>query len=167
MAQWWNIHKTDIERVRNSNCSIIMFTNSVKEKLTLWSARLSFWWWDRPWKLSHFITKHNGKLVLSLIDDKSRKVPLMIILCNKLSEFLSLNWAPRILMGFEQHVSDNLSNKLILFLKYESKSNQTIKYPCSQKKIMTFQRKIEHTSLEIPNWEKSSTLFAILQVLLW
>jgi hypothetical protein len=47
----------------------------------------------------------------------------MIILGNNLRELFSLNRAPRVLMGFEKHVTDYFSNKLILFLKIKIKSN--------------------------------------------
>lgn len=76
-----------------------------------------------PLKLPHFIAKYKGKLLLSLIDHKGRKVTLMIVLRNKLSEFLSLNGAPRILMGFEKHVPNQFPNKLIFFLKKKSNKN--------------------------------------------
>lgn len=86
---------------------------------------LSFGRRERPLKLSHLIAKHDGKLIFSFIDNESRKATLMIVLCDQLSEFFSLNWAPGIVMGFEKHVADYFSNKFILLLKTANQSPKT------------------------------------------
>lgn len=69
-------------------------------------------------KLPHFVAENGSELVSGLVYDEAGKSALAIVLGDDLSELLSLDRTPCVVVGLEQHVADYFRDKLVLLLLF-------------------------------------------------